>query len=333
LPEDYGDFRRARQAIWAAASSSSTANSRLSVDSGVAVIPIAASEVAVALRISPTSRSCGTIRFPPAPKNALKNPATRPDREQPHEPAYPTEVAATANALLERLAAEPRLAALFLDFDGVLAPIVARPEDAEAPLEARAELGRLAARYAFVAVVSGRAGDDVRSRVGVAGIRYVGSHGLELDPEAERWREPLAAFAAAADWPAAEIEPKGLGVTFHYRGRADEDEAVRDLEALAGKARARGLAARFGRKILEVLPPLEANKGTAVRTLLAETGVRRALAAGDDVTDIDSFRALDGLELAVRVAVASPESPAALRESADVVVPDTGAFLELLRSL
>ncbi len=78
--------------------------------------------------------------------------------------------------------------------------------------------------------------------------------------------------------------------------------------------------ARFGRKILEVLPPLEANKGTAVRRLLADAGLRRALVAGDDTTDLDAFRAVDGLDVAVRVAVAADESPPELRDGADVVV-------------
>lgn len=242
-------------------------------------------------------------------------------------------MAATADSLLERLAAEPGRAGLFLDFDGVLAPIVARPEDAVPPAETRAELERLAARYALVAVVSGRAGDDVRERLGVEGIVVVGSHGLELTPQADRWRATLAAFAADAPWPERQIENKGLALAFHYRDREDERAAMRELEAIAGTAIEQGLVARFGRKILEVIPPVGSNKGTAVRKLLAERGLRRALAAGDDTTDLDSFAALAGLELAVRVAVADDESPPALRDSADVVVATPAEFLGLLRLL
>jgi trehalose 6-phosphate phosphatase len=234
-------------------------------------------------------------------------------------------------ALLERLSAEPQLAGLFLDFDGVLAPIVERPGDAYLPAETRTELERLVARYALVAVISGRAGDDVGRRVGADGVVIAGSHGLELDPEAERWRGAVEAFADAAGWP--ETERKGLTVSFHYRTAADEPAAVAVLEALAGRARAEGLKARFGRKVLEVLPPLDANKGTAVRQLLAEAGLRRALVAGDDATDLDAFRALDDLELAVRVAVAADESPPELRDAADIVVGSTGELLALLRTL
>jgi trehalose-6-phosphatase len=70
-----------------------------------------------------------------------------------------------------------------------------------------------------------------------------------------------------------------------------------------------------------------------VRHLIEERGLRRALAAGDDTTDIDSFAALDGLEVAVRVAVASQESPSALLDAADLIVADTSEFLALLHRL
>jgi trehalose 6-phosphate phosphatase len=238
-----------------------------------------------------------------------------------------------SNDLLAQLAAAPAETGLFLDFDGVLAPIVERPEDAAPPPETHAELERLVAKYALVAVVSGRAGDDVRERVGVDRVMYVGSHGLELEPQAERWRRTLAAFAADAPWPPEEIEVKGLAVSFHFRNQANEAEAVRELDAIAERAREAGLVARYGRKVLEVLPPIDANKGTAVRHMLSDFGLRQALAAGDDTTDIDSFAALDGLELAVRVAVASEESPQLLVEAADVVVGSTDEFLALLRRL
>ncbi len=235
--------------------------------------------------------------------------------------------------LIAQLAAEPARAGLFLDFDGVLAPIVDRPEDAVAPAETVAELERLVGRYALVSIVSGRASEDVRARIGVEEIVYVGTHGLELEPRAERWRRMLAAFAADAPWPEREIEVKGLAVSFHFRDREDEAAAVRELDAIAEEATCQGLMARYGRKILEVLPPVGSHKGTAVRALVEKHGLRGALVAGDDTTDLDSFAAVEGLEPAVRVAVASAESPSALLDAADVVVHSTGEFLALLRRL
>lgn len=237
------------------------------------------------------------------------------------------------NDLLARLAASPAEAGLFLDFDGVLAPIVDRPERARVPRKTRKELERLVDRYALVVVVSGRATADVRARVGVDGVVVVGSHGLELEPENERWSRALAAFAADVPWPEREVEVKGLAVSFHFRDREDETEAVRELDTIAESARKEGLVARYGRKILEILPPVDSHKGTAVRSMLDDFGLSRALAAGDDTTDLDSFAALDGLEVAVRVAVASAEAPAALLETADLIVDSTDEFLALLGRL
>jgi trehalose 6-phosphate phosphatase len=232
---------------------------------------------------------------------------------------------------LARLAAEPLQAALFLDVDGVLAPIVPRPEDARVPDETRAELHRLYERYALVACISGRAGDDARRIVGVPELTYVGNHGLELDQESAGWKTRLHAFLADVEWP--HLEDKGLTAALHYRGLPGEASARDELEVIAARAREAGLVTRFGRKVLEIVPPIAANKGTAIRLLLVQHHLDRALVAGDDTTDLDAFRAVDGLELGVRVAVASDEGPAELRTAADLVVRGPDEFLALLQRL
>jgi trehalose 6-phosphate phosphatase len=233
--------------------------------------------------------------------------------------------------LLARLAEDPARAALFLDVDGVLAPIVPRPEDARVPEETRAELRRLNGRYALVACISGRAGDDARGVVGVPELTYVGNHGLEAEEGVDEWRSRLHDLLATLDWPW--LEDKGLTAALHYRAANDEDAARARLEEIAAQARSAGFVARFGRKVLEIVPPIEANKGTAVRRLLEKRRLRRALFAGDDTTDLDGFRALNGLEVAVRVAVASDEGPAALREAADVVVSSPHELAAILRGV
>jgi trehalose 6-phosphate phosphatase len=233
--------------------------------------------------------------------------------------------------LLTRLADEPSRTAILLDVDGVLAPIVAVPHEAVVPEETRAEIARLHGRYALVACISGRSGADARRIVGLDQLVYVGEHGLELVPEAADWSERLHAFAESVDWE--DVERKPLTITFHYRRAESEADALAMLEAVASRARHDGLVARFGRKVLELRPPIGAHKGTAVVQLLGERGLERALYAGDDTTDLDAFGALQGLELGVRVAVASPEGPAELREAADIVVGGPAEFVELLRRL
>jgi len=231
---------------------------------------------------------------------------------------------------LAALAADPPAAALCFDVDGTLAPIVPDPADARVPETTRAELRRLAGRYGLVACISGRTSEVARAIVGVPELTYVGEHGLELEPAAGEWSERIHVFGASAGWP---VEEKPFSAAFHYRTAADPAAARQRLEEIEAAARAQGLRTRWGRLVLEVLPPVEASKRTAVSHLLEQHGLRRALYAGDDTTDLDAFSALDGLELAVRVAVASAEAPTLLRERADVVVESPAALARLLAEL
>ena len=238
-----------------------------------------------------------------------------------------------ANRLIADLAADPADAALLLDVDGTLAPIVSRPEDARVPEETRSLLRRLAARYALVACVSGRSSSDARRIVGVEELFYVGTHGLELAPGAAAWREQIERFAKTVDWPPEWIEDKALSLALHYRQSGEPEQSHLALERIAEAAEEVGLHARFGRMLLEILPPVDADKGSAIRSLLDERGRKRALYAGDDTTDLDAFRALEGLELGVCVALSSSEAPAGLIEAADIVLAGPDELIELLARL
>jgi trehalose 6-phosphate phosphatase len=231
---------------------------------------------------------------------------------------------------IDRIAEQPGATGLLLDVDGTLAPIVARPGDAVVPDETRGLLERLARDYALVACISGRPGDELAELVGVESVVYVGEHGLELDPRAREFAPTVSDFADSVAWPA---ERKRLSVSFHFRTAQDEQAAVTELRRVADRAVAAGLRPRWGRKVLEVRPPVDADKGTAVRSLLEQRNLRRALYAGDDATDLDAFRGLDGLDLAVRVAVVSDEGPNDLGAAADIVVGGPEALAGLLRKL
>jgi trehalose 6-phosphate phosphatase len=168
--------------------------------------------------------------------------------------------------------------------------------------------------------------------VGLEGRRYVGNHGLELDPAAHELEAQIAAFRDAVG---REVEDKGLTLSYHFRGALDEAKARAELEEVARRAAAEGLVPRWGRKVLEIRPAVEADKGTAVRTLLRESGARRALYAGDDTTDLDAFQALAdaSLEHVVRVAVSSDEAPSNLAAAADLVVSGPMELATLLAGL
>ena len=237
-----------------------------------------------------------------------------------------------AAALLAPLSSAPERSALVLDVDGTLAPIVSRPELAAVPDDTRAELERLVERYLLVACVSGRAGADARRLVGVEGIEYVGNHGLELDPRAKVLAGEIRRFREAVGLP---VEDKGLSLSYHYRGAEDEEAARAELEVIAERARAEGLDPRWGRKVLEIRPPVAADKGTAVRALLASVPARLGLYAGDDTTDLDAFQGLAdaGLDHAVRIAVESDEGPENLAAAADLTVSGPDELGQLLTTL
>ena len=234
--------------------------------------------------------------------------------------------------LLAPLIEAPDRTALVFDVDGTLSPIAPRPELAAVPDETRAELRRLVERYGLVACLSGRAGLDARRLVGVDGIAYVGNHGLELHPDARVLATAIARFRDAVGMP---VEDKGISLAYHYRDAEDEDAARGELEGVAQSALLAGLEPRWGRKVLEVRPRVDADKGTALRSLIQRAHASRALYAGDDTTDLDAFRGLSeaGLEHTVRVAVASREGPRELREAADLVVSGPDELLALLRLL
>jgi trehalose 6-phosphate phosphatase len=255
---------------------------------------------------------------------------------------------------LQPLLADPARSALLCDVDGVLAPIVRRAEEARVSEQVSVLLGRLARRFGLVACVSGRSAADARRLVGVGGIAYAGSHGAELlEPGAKRprinedfkrWEGDVSGFAAEQDTPElrtlrVRIEDKGPIVAFHWRGVPDEDAARGRLEELAGEAERAGLAVHWARKVLEVRPPVEFDKGRAVRSLVEAASSRVAMFAGDDTTDLDAFDALrrleeeGALEASVLIGVQSDEGPAAIVERADLVVDGVDGFARVLAAL
>ena len=257
---------------------------------------------------------------------------------------------------LAPLRATPRQAAILLDIDGTLAPIVDRAADAHVPESTRQLLIAVADAYGLVACVSGRRASEARAMVSIGTITYLGSHGVELlrsgwtearlDPEVAEWVRRIQSFGHEADTADTRklrirLEDKRAIVAFHWRGAPDEAAAKAAVEAIAQRARDAGLRTHWGRKVLEIRPPVAIDKGAGVRRLLDESGkeITSAVYVGDDTTDLDAFRELvelcgEGrLEHAVRVGVASDEGPSEITAEADVVVDGPEGVRDLLSAL
>jgi trehalose 6-phosphate phosphatase len=264
-------------------------------------------------------------------------------------------VAATISLdALAPLRADPAHAAVLLDIDGTLAPIVDLASDARVPERTRQLLAQVAKRYGVVACVSGRRASEARAMVSVGTISYLGSHGPELlragwtqpvlDDKLAHWARRVQEFGREVVTPdlrrlRVRIEDKGLIVAFHWRGAPDEDAARAAIDSIAARAESAGLRTHWGRKVLEVRPPVRIDKGMGISTFLAEEDVEAALYVGDDKTDLDAFNALTELvqegrlKCALRVGVQSEEGPDEIASATDFVVDGTGGVRDLLSML
>jgi trehalose 6-phosphate phosphatase len=258
--------------------------------------------------------------------------------------------AATLAQSLEPLRSEPDRAAVLLDIDGTLAPIVRHASDAAVPESTRGLLIEVAQRYAIVACVSGRAAADARQLVAIGSISYVGNHGCELlaagtvgavlDPEVGPWIARVRAFADLADSASlrrlrVRREDKGPIAAFHWRGAPDEDEALAAVRKVEREALDAGFDVHWGRKVLEIRPPVPIDKGRGITGLLGETDTVAGLYIGDDETDVDAFRGLRGAVPggAVCIGVRSDETPASLELAADLMVDGPRGVRQVLQGL
>ena len=210
-----------------------------------------------------------------------------------------------------------RKIALFLDLDGTLAPIEARPDLVEVP-RATSELLEALARICPVTVVSGRGLEDLRDKVGVRSLYYAADHGSQilgpvrsrLELEVGREYRPQLESAATALRRALQpvegtlVEEKGLSLSVHYR-LVPESRYAAVLRAVADVAeRFPALRVTEGKLVYEIRPPGDWSKGKALAWIMEQLGLGEANAAapaggfpialGDDLTDEDMFAAVEG---------------------------------------
>jgi alpha,alpha-trehalase len=237
-----------------------------------------------------------------------------------------------------------RRAAVFLDYDGTLTPIVARPDLALLSDEMREAVHRLAGA-ATVAVISGRDRADVHRLVGLDGLVYAGSHGFDIEEPGGLTlkHEEGAAIEATVQQAAAKlrnalasiegalVEPKRFAIAVHYR--QVEDGNVPAVESVVDDLlkRTPSLRKTHGKKVFELRPQLDWDKGKAVLWLLEVLGLNAPdvlpFYLGDDTTDEDAFAALK--ERGIGIFVGSPPDQTAARYRLDGP-EEVGRFMQRL---
>lgn len=205
---------------------------------------------------------------------------------------------------------------LLSDYDGTLTPIVERPDLAVISEEMKQLLRTITSQSHFaVGIISGRSLRDIQSRIGIKGITYVGNHGLEIEgpelsfiiPQPEEIRTTLQTLCqplvqAMSSIKGVIVEDKELTISVHYRlaeeSRADEiwDIITQVIEPLHSQGKVRVTS---GKKIYEVRPTVDCDKGKAIAMLLDRYGRLKCqdgmlpIFLGDDITDEDGFKVIE----------------------------------------
>ncbi|MGB8652873.1 MAG: trehalose-phosphatase [Mycobacteriales bacterium] len=257
---------------------------------------------------------------------------------------HPTTAAGRAG--LAALRADPGHALVALDYDGTLAPIVPRPEDAVPADGAVDALAALARRVGRTALITGRPADVVVQLAGLAHVhrlQVLGQYGVQRWQEGRLQQEPpvpgLAQarerLPALASREGAAVEDKGLSLVLHTRRALDPGGALERLQPQVAALAARtGLELHSGRLVLELRPPGH-DKGRALASLA--DGASAVLYAGDDVGDLAAFEAVEALRAqgvpGLLVCSDSDEAPEQLRRRADLVVAGPPGVVRVLVEL
>jgi trehalose 6-phosphate phosphatase len=245
---------------------------------------------------------------------------------------------------------EPRSVAVLTDIDGTLAPIVPTPDMSEVPEELKDLLRRLSERFLLVAGISGRKSEEALDLIGLENVVYFGNHGFEIlrDGEVEVIPEALPYLEKVQELEnlareelapqGAFVEEKGITASIHYRN-VPAEVGEKCVEFVKREGERLGLRITVGRGVVEARPPIRADKGTAVRTLVEEYRPKKAMFLGDDTTDLDAFRELEKLreegklQEILRIGVVSEEGPPEIETEADIVADGVDGVEEVLGQL
>ncbi|MDA0988704.1 MAG: trehalose-phosphatase [Chloroflexi bacterium] len=240
---------------------------------------------------------------------------------------------------------------LITDIDGTIAAITTTPDETLVSSLCRSSLTTLTSSMALVAVLTGRNSFKARDMLDINGAVYVGSHGLDIWRDGKlEVREEAIEYAQAIqglvdklrndlDIPGLLLEDKGVSIGIHYR-LSQEPEIARKaiLDMLAHVPDAQGLLITEGKLVVEVRPPVGVDKGTSLRQLATEYGLKGVLYLGDDTPDVDAFKALhaltsEGLCAGLAIGVLGQNTPPGIEQEADLLLEGVTEAEELLQRI
>lgn len=244
----------------------------------------------------------------------------------------------------------PPKTAILSDIDGTLHPIIDRPEIVQFYDYTPTILEGLAEKYALVGLITGRSMSSALQIIKARGIVYLANHGMEICRDQERkladgLEEYVPKIRSALDLinqssiaqePGIFIEDKDVSVAVHFRQAPDKANEVDVL--LQSLSDDMGLKVVKGRKVRELHPPVTIDKGTAIERLLYNQGINIAMYIGDDLSDIQAFKALKQIQWpkfqSVTIGVRSAEVPQLeTEESIDYLIDSVDDSIELLKML
>ena len=247
-----------------------------------------------------------------------------------------------------------RTPALFSDFDGTLSELNTDPRKAFIDPHCLSAIKRLRSKLPAIAIISGRMATDVRSRVGLDKITYIGNHGAEQIEDGVFSREPgkvddshlisdvLKYLQSRVNISGIFFEYKEISASIHYRCSINRKSAYKELSvALQEAPNIQNLDVFWGRDILEIRPRSGFHKGYALRKLVEKNKIESFVYVGDDTTDVDAFETLrtirdEGEANGLSAAVESKGMNKKLLETADIKIHgivEMREFLSWLLSL
>jgi trehalose 6-phosphate phosphatase len=234
---------------------------------------------------------------------------------------------------------EDKQTAIITDIDGTISEIVLTPMEAVVSEDMRNIIKKLATKFKFTGVVTGRSIKNALDMLDDMNLIYIGNHGLEqfkdgkinIEPQVKEYIPLIRRLARNIqrelhNYDCILFQDKELSFTVHYRLCNNGDEIRKiALDTIFGIKESKLLKIAEGRKVIEIRPPVGYDKGTILQKLIFDNNIKKIIYLGDDITDLDAFNKLNELKRenkieTVSIIVISSETPDYIKESVNFYV-------------